>query len=150
MSQSFLDREGVLIVVVALVTLGLLGAGGYYLLNPPESSVTPDPGELPNAATDVTTASSFGTAWRIDTSAVFEYPGQDGWTVLDLLKADHSVMLDSELMLFGTIVLSIDSFEAGPGHYWLYYRDSVRGDRPAAACTTHSAEQIRWVLQKRK
>lgn len=144
MSQSFLDREGLLIVVVAVMVLALLGAGGYYLFNPPASNdssqatgdsfilVTPEP-----------------EPWA-DPSTTFEYAGQDGMTVLGLLKADHSVKLDSELLLFGSIVLSIDSFESGPDYLWVYYKDSIRGDRSPDVCTTLAAERVRWQLQKRK
>jgi hypothetical protein len=81
---------------------------------------------------------------------VISYAGEDGKTVLELLKQDHRVQLDSELLLFGSIVLAIDTFRAGPDDYWIYYRDSLRGDRSPEVCTTHTGETIRWLLRSRK
>jgi hypothetical protein len=149
MAQSFLDREGILIVVVATLVLCLLGAGGYFLFNPPENI---------DAVTPISTSSNAQQAQASltpqdpgpDTSAFFDYSGQDGQTVLELLKADHTVLLDSELLLFGSIVLAIDSLESGQDYFWVYYKDSVRGDRSPDVCTTYTADRVRWQLQKRK
>ncbi len=151
MSQSFLDREGMLIVVVAIMMAALLAAGGYYLFNPVESTDT----QIADHVSNSTPADSAGSVTPepeslLDPSMTFDYAGQDGMTVLGLLKAEHSVTLDSELLLFGSIVIAIDSFESGPGYFWVYYKDSLRGDRSPDVCTTQSDERIRWHLQKRK
>jgi hypothetical protein len=80
----------------------------------------------------------------------FHFAGEDGKTVLELLNRDHTVVLDSELLLFASIVLAIDSFAAASDEYWIFYRDSLRGDRSPEVCTTHHGETIRWVLESRK
>jgi hypothetical protein len=150
MAQSFLDREGVLILVVAVLALILLSAAGYFLWHPPEdgeqgSVRPPEPGPGTDTAVPPTPP--------VRDPATFpevSYAGEDGKTVLELLKQDHQVQLDSELLLFGSIVLAIDTLKAGPGDYWIYYRDSLRGDRSPEVCTTHTGETIRWLLRSRK
>ena len=148
MSQSFLDREGLLILVVAVMMVALLAAGGYYLFNPVESTDT----EHADRESDPASAESemLEPETVVDPSVTFDYAGQDGMTVLGLLNANYAVTLDSELALFGSIVLAIDSFECGPDYFWVYYKDSLRGDRSPDVCTTQSDEQIHWLLQKRK
>jgi hypothetical protein len=140
---GFMDREGIAIVMVAVLVVGLLAAGAYVLWNPPTE----------NPVVDSTTATATGTEVRpvvADSTMEFVYPGEDGRTVLELLKRDHTVALDSELMLFGSIVLQIDSFAASPHQYWIYYRDSLRGDRSPEVCTTVAGESIHWVLTRRR
>lgn len=151
MSQSFLDREGLLIVVVAIMMVALLAAGGYYLFNPVESTDAQNADHVSDSTIAVSAGSvTPGSGSLIDPEVTFDYAGQDGMTVLGLLNAKHSVTLDSELLLFGSIVIAIDSFESGPGYFWVYYKDSLRGDRSPDVCTTQSDERIHWQLQKRK
>jgi hypothetical protein len=140
---GFLDREGLGIVLVAVLVVGLLAAGAYVLWNPPAE----DPG---GDATTGTSAGSDPPLVIADSTMEFLYPGEEGRTVLELLKQDHVVALDSELLLFGSIVLQIDSFSAGPDQYWIYYRDTLRGDRSPEVCTTTAGETIRWVLTRRR
>ena len=140
---GFLDREGIGIVLVAVLVVGLLAAGAYVLWNPPAEG----PGG------DTTTATSTGSVAPpvvADSTMEFLYLGEEGRTVLELLNRDHVVVLDSELLLFGSIVLQIDSFSAGADQYWIYYRDSLRGDRSPEVCTTLAGETIRWVLTRRR
>jgi hypothetical protein len=149
MAQSFLDREGVLVVLVAVLALVLLVAAGYFLWHPPGvgrqgAALPPGPG------TDTTTPPPTPPVQNPAAFPTISYAGEDGRTVLELLKQDHQVQLDSELLLFGSIVLAIDSLRAGPGDYWIYYRDSLRGDRSPEVCTTYTGETIRWLLRSRK
>lgn len=138
---GFMDREGIAIVLVGVLIVGLLAAGAYVLWNPPAEDPPPD-----------TAADTTITVPRVvsDTTLEFRYVGEEGRTVLEQLKQHHEVVLDSELILFGSIVLQIDSFAAGPDQYWIYYRDSLRGDRSPEVCTTAAGEQIRWVLTRRR
>ena len=149
MSTPFLDREGMLIVALAALVLMLMVAGAFVLWESPQDSLS---GVAP--ATPLDTAASGGDVRppRVvsDTGLEFRYPGEDGKTVLELLKGEHEVVLDSELLLFGSIVLAIDSFVVTADQYWIYYRDSTQGDRSPEVCTTYSGETIRWVLRRRK
>ena len=149
MSSPFLDREGMLIVALAALVLILLVAGAFVLWEVPGDS----PSDMtPATPPDTATLSGDVRPPRVvsDTGLEFRYPGEDGKTVLELLKGEHEVVLDSELLLFGSIVLAIDSFVVAADQYWIYYRDSVRGDRSPEVCTTYSGETIRWVLRRRK
>jgi hypothetical protein len=138
-----------LIVALAALVLMLMVAGAFVLWESPQDSLS---GVTP--ATPPDTAASGGDVRppRVvsDTGLEFRYPGEDGKTVLELLKGEHEVVLDSELLLFGSIVLAIDSFVVAADQYWIYYRDSTRGDRSPEVCTTYSGETIRWVLRRRK
>jgi hypothetical protein len=138
---GFMDREGIAIVLVAVLVVGLLAGGAYVLWNPPAENLPP-----------ITTADTTTAVPQVvsDTALEFSYMGEEGRTVLELLKRDHQITLDSELILFGSIVLQIDSFTAGPDQYWIYYRDTLRGDRSPEVCTTAAGEQIRWVLTRRR
>jgi len=140
---GFLDREGIGIVLVAVLVVGLLAAGAYVLWNPPAEG----PG---GGTTTATSTDSVAPPVVTDSTMEFLYLGEEGRTVLELLNRDHAVVLDSELLLFGSIVLQIDSFSAGADQYWIYYRDSLRGDRSPEVCTTLAGETIRWVLTRRR
>ena len=146
MSRTFLDREGLLILILAVAVMALLAAGAFVLWKSPDAPpvVTHDT-KPPPVDGERTSPPPFVS----DTTLEFEYPGQDGRTVLELLNEQHTVRLDSELLLFGSIVLAIDTFAAAPDQYWIYYRDSLRGDRSPEVCTTFAGETIRWVLTRR-
>jgi len=144
MAQLFLDREGMAIILVGILVVVLLGVAAFVLIN--LSGETPVSGEL---APD-TLQEAVNRPLVLDSTLEFRYTGEDGKTVLELLKRDHQVTLDSELLLFGSIVLAIDSFTAAPNEYWIYYRDTVRGDRSPEVCTTLAGETIRWVLKRRR
>lgn len=145
MMGSALDREGLALVVVAVLVVVFLAAGAWFLYHPPppaqSSSQTSPPVDAQPAVSPAT---------RPDVVAEIVYPGRDGSSVLDLLKEEHRVRLDSELLLFGSIVLEIDSLAAASDEYWVFYRDTTRGDRPPEACTTRTGETIRWVLKQRR
>lgn len=136
------DREGLGLALLALLVIVFLAVGGWFLYHPPSDSkpapelkVSPLPGD---SATGRTEPVEIG------------YEGRDGATVLELLKEHHTVRLDSELALFGAIVLDIDSTSAGPNEFWIFYRGTERGDRPPDECTTRTGEYIRWVLLERR
>ena len=145
MAQRFLDREGGLIILLGLLVLVFLAAAGYVLWNPPDRAPGP-PGAADSTLAD--SSAAHAAASRGPREVVLA--GQDGRTVLELLEAEHRVVLDSELLLFGSIVLAIDDVRAEPDEFWLYYRDSVPGDRPPETCTTANGETIRWVLHARR
>lgn len=140
-----LDRESLALAGVAALALVLLALGGWFLYHPPgpvdPSSavpVQPVPEEPQPAASP-----------RVEPRE-FSYSGRDGATVLELLNESHRVRLDTELLLFGSIVLEIDSVTAQPDEFWVFYRDSTRGDRSPERCTTRTGEVIRWVLTERR
>lgn len=147
MAQRFLDREGILIVLLSGLSLAFLVAAGISLWNPPaEEAVAaiPDGTEQQAAPVkDTVTQPPFQPA-------EFVLEGEDGVSVLDLLKRDHKVMLDSELMIFGSIVLAIDSVMAQPDEVWVYYQDSIPGSTSPDLCITSTGETIRWVLKRRR
>lgn len=134
------DRETLGLTFLALLVIVLLAAGAWFLYHPPTTA--PEP--LAQAPTE-----SRDTAKAPVGPTEITYPGRDGATVLELLKEQHTVKLDTELALFGAIVLKIDQVEAGPEEFWIFYRDSQRGDRPPDVCTTFTGESIRWALLKR-
>jgi len=152
MAQRFLDREGILIVLLAVLSLAFLVSAGIFLWNPPREEPVVS---IPETATEPTPTAPPTT---VDTTpsvppgirAEIAYPGEEGVSVLDLLKRDHTVKLDSELLLFGSIVLAIDGIEAKSDEVWLFYRDSIPGDRSPDVCITHDDEDIRWVLKHRR
>jgi hypothetical protein len=144
--STLLDRENLALVVVAALVVVFLAAGAWFLYHPPlppTSAVTQPVSTPPVQSTTAATVGSNGAREVL-------YGGQDGATVLDLLKQDHRVRLDTELLLFGSIVLEIDSVAAKPDEYWVFYRDTTRGDRSPEACTTRTGETIRWVLKQRR
>ena len=144
--MTSLDREGLAIGVVAVLVVALLAAGAYVLFETP----APADGSLDVAFDTSRTARPPPAPAVSDSTLEFAYPGEEGRTVLELLKREHEVRLDSELMLFGSIVLAIDTFVATQNQYWIYYRDSVRGDRSPEVCTTVTGETIHWVLTQRR
>ena len=143
--SALFDREGLGLLAVAATVVVLLVVGAWFLYHPPAStpptanSGSKEPPQLVTSIPD-----------RSGKPSEISYPGQDGATVLDLLKAEHQVRLDSELMLFGSIVLQIDSQTARPDEFWAFYRDSLRGDKSPERCTTHTGETIHWVLRQRR
>ena len=147
MSRTFFDAEGVLIIALAVLVLLLLVAGAFFLIDAPGTD--PD-GQTVTQPVDTTPQTQRPPPLVSDSTLEFIYPGQDGRTVLDLLEQRHAVTLDSELLLFGAIVIAIDSFPSGPDQFWIYYRDSAEGDRSPDVCTTYPGETIRWVLRRRK
>ena len=144
MMSSVLDREGLALLVVAgLVVVFRLRAPGFFTIPAAHAEHLPafdalirGPWSPPRRGRMLWRRSSMRAA--------------TGSSVLDLLKEDHRVRLDSELLLFGSIVLEIDSLVAAPDEYWVFYRDTTRGDRPPEACTTRTGETIRWVLKQRR
>jgi hypothetical protein len=152
MTGRFLDREGALILGLGLLALTFLALGGYFLFNPPGQPQVERPGYGP-IQDSLNASPAYLSA---DTPAAVRAPreltmaGEDGWTVLDLLAQTHTVVVDTELLLFGSIVLAIDSVHAESDEYWIYYRDTIPGDRPPEACTTRTGETIRWVLKRRR
>ena len=137
-----LRRRWVVLALLALLVIVFLAVGGWFLYHPPAEE--PSSPEL-----DVTPRSGDTSAPGSGPTEV-SYAGRDGATVLELLKERHRVRLDSELALFGAIVLEIDSLAAGPSQFWIFYRDSLRGDRPPDECSTRTGEWIRWVLLERR
>jgi len=152
MTGRFLDREGALILGLGLLALTFLALGGYFLFNPPGQPQVVEPGASPVrdrfAAPPAYVPAD--TPMAIRAPRELTMAGEDGRTVLDLLTETHTVVVDTELLLFGSIVLAIDSVHAESDEYWIYYRDTIPGDRPPEACTTHAGETIRWVLKRRR
>jgi hypothetical protein len=148
MPQRFLDREGILIVSLAGLSMILIVAAGVFLWAPPGGDLRAGSDSAGREEAMPSTASSQSVDH--EDVAVIEYPGEAGSTVLDLLKREHAIALDTELLLFGSIVLTIDSFTAGPNELWTFYRDGIPGDRSPDECTTFTGETIRWVLRSRK
>ena len=152
MTGRFLDKEGALILSLGVLALVFLVLGGYFLFNPPAEppgvpAVIDRGDDSPTVSPPVDPAD---TPMAIRAPREVVMVGQDGRTVLDLLSESHTVAVDTELLLFGSIVLAIDSVQAESGEYWIYYRDTIPGDRPPEACTTRSGETIRWVLKQRR
>lgn len=148
MPQKFLDREGLLIVSLAGLSVILLVAAAVALWIPPGGS-----GDAPSETAPRRQPQPISADHPVvdrDAIAVIEYAGEAGATVLDLLKREHTVAIDTELLLFGSIVLTVDSLTAAPNELWTYYRDGVPGDRSPDECTTFTGETIRWVLKARK
>ena len=140
--SALLDKEGLGLALLALLVIVFLAVGGWFLYHPPAD---PAPSPSLNVTPLPEQSSNPGSG-----PAEVSYPGRDGATVLELLKERHTVLLDSELALFGAIVLQIDGQAALPNQFWIYYRDSLRGDRSPDECTTRTGESIRWVLNERR
>lgn len=147
MAQRFLDREGILIVLLSGLSLTFLVAAGITLWNPPADDAVPN---IPTRVDSTPAEPVVDTTPASFQPTEFVLTGEAGTSVLDLLKRDHEVMLDSELLIFGSIVLAIDSVEAQPDEVWVYFRDTIPGNRSPEACTTLSGETIRWVLKQRR
>jgi hypothetical protein len=154
MAARFLDREGLFIIALGGVALVTLVLAGYFLFNPPQ--VRPPSGNdsggaaHPESTAVAIVAPANDSLARPHESHEVLVPGKDGHTVLELLEAEHQVQIDTELLVFGSIILAIDSIRAAPDEYWVYYRDSMPGDRPPEACTTSTGETIRWELKRRR
>lgn len=152
MTGRFLDREGALILGLGLVALLFLALAGYFLFNPPAEppTVSEDSDRTKDSLTMLPEGSSADSTSVLQPAREIILAGQDGRTVLDLLSEGHSVVVDTELLLFGSIVLAIDSLRANGDEFWMYYRDTIPGDRPPEACTTATGETVRWVLKRRR
>lgn len=70
------------------------------------------------------------------------YEGQNGQSVLDLLKRDHQVeTIDSS---FGVFVKSIDGITQTDNAFWIYYIDGQPGDVAVDKATTQAGQMITW------
>lgn len=111
-------RQILSVVVILLVLIGL-GAGSSYLAeNSPKASTVRK---------------------SVDT---ISYQGQDGKSVLDILKETHQVeTVDTD---FGVFVKTIDGVTQTDNSVWLYYINGEPGIEGANAAKTTNGQTIEW------
>lgn len=75
---------------------------------------------------------------------VISYAGEDGKTVLELLKQKAKVK--TETFSFGELVVEINGVRSGNGYNFLYYVNGGTVKTGAANYVTKAGEKIEWKL----
>jgi len=75
---------------------------------------------------------------------VISYAGEDGKTVLELLKQKAKVK--TETFSFGELVVEINGVRSGNGYNFLYYVNGGTVKTGAANYATKAGEKIEWKL----
>jgi hypothetical protein len=89
---------------------------------------------------------------RVDSQPVsgfIRYPGQDGRTALDILKANHNVVVE-DFGGVGEFVKAIDGVVPDSSHFWAFYVDGQQAQVGADTYQTKSSETIEWKLEEIK
>jgi hypothetical protein len=74
------------------------------------------------------------------------YAGEDGKTVLDLLR-EHAELVVTEGLGDEVLVTAINGIEGGvEGRYWLYYVNEEAGLISASRMTTVEGDSIEWLF----
>ena len=119
MNQS--ARQGIVILVVLAALIGIGMVSGRYAQ------------KLPSPAQK---------ALGIKTTKVISLRGQDGKTVLELLKEKHQVeTTDSE---YGVVVTSIDGTKQTDSAIWIYYIDGTPMGESADKATTKTGQSVEY------
>ena len=85
---------------------------------------------------------------QVPTTSI-QYPGVEGKTALELLKASHSVET-KEFAGVGEYVVSIDGLAPDAKHFWAFYVNGQQAQLGAGAYATKSSEVIEWKLEEIK
>lgn len=118
--MNAVPRQWVTTLVILLVLVGLGAAAGKFAQD---------------------TAPSANTVQQ--TPETITYQGQDGKTVLELLKATHQVETIDQGSA-GTYIKSIDGVAQSGNSYWLYYVDGQIGEVGVDKATTTNGQIIQW------
>ena len=74
------------------------------------------------------------------------YPGQDGKTALELLKANHRV--DTKHYSYGDMVTGIDGITPDSSHFWAFYINDQISQVGASSYVTKSSDTIKWQIDE--
>src|SRR6266540_646303 len=114
-------RQGIITAIFLVILFGIGYGTSYYAA------------KLPSPAQK---------ALGITTRKVLSYKGQDGKTVLELLKASHKVdVKDSQ---YGAVVSSIDDTPQTDTTIWVYYIDGIPAQEAADKAMTKNGQTIEW------
>lgn len=152
------NSDNSLKIVFGLVVVVLVGAGLFMFLPDllPTDTQQDQENTAPITGTETAPEAETGTEVETETEAETETPdtssetasisyfGEDGMTVLELLKeyADDVVTQDSSL---GEYVDSINGIVGGTGgKYWLFYVNGEAATEGAATYQTRNTDIIEW------
>jgi hypothetical protein len=114
-------RQGLTIAIILVLLCGISIAASRYAQ------------KLPSPAQK---------ALGIKTTKVISYKGEEGKTVLEILKRDHKVdVSESE---YGVVVHSIDGTAQTDSAIWVYYVDGTPAAESADKAVTKNSQTIEW------
>jgi hypothetical protein len=122
-------------IVIAVVIL-LLGVAYGFLSNKADAPTTDTNAQQSESAAEQQVPATF-----------VRYPGQDGRTALDLLKASHRVETQS-FGDMGEFVQAIDGLASDGSHFWAFYLNGSQATVGAGSYVTKSSDSIEWRLEK--
>lgn len=109
---------------LAIVILAVLGVGAAEL----SQRLTPK-ADTPTINSQATTQ--------------FSQTGQDGKTVLEILRQDHKIETVDQGSL-GVYITAIDGKAVGPDGFWIFYIDKKLGDMSVDKTYTTNTQTIEW------
>lgn len=115
-------------LIIAVIVAAVIGFGAWWYAT---NQTAPAANQNVNAATSNTNAAA-----QLPTS--ISYQGQDGKTVLDLLKENHEVVESSGF------VQGIDGRIGSSTAYWLWYLNGQEGLVGAKDYVTKNGDTIEW------
>jgi len=77
-----------------------------------------------------------------DFVTVIQYPGQDGQSALELLRADHRVEASEQ-----GFVTAINGVKPGNKQFWAFYVNGKQAEVGAKDYQTKTSETIEWKLE---
>lgn len=124
-------------MLFVIVAAAILVMAGLKLAQKSNDSAKPNTGPSSNqAATDSNEQKK---------TEYLSYQGEDGKTVLELLKSQAEIETKSSSL--GDYVVSINGNDGGGSKYWLFYVDGKESTVGAGAYVTKTGENIEWKLQ---
>ncbi len=122
-----MKRQSILLTVLGIV---IVGAGIWWFTNYPISFRPQSAGDQATVNENVNAGPTLPTT--------ISYTGEDGATVLELLKRNHEVIESSGF------VEGIDGRVGSSNNYWLWYVNGQEGPVGAAEYKTKAGETIEW------
>lgn len=136
-----------IIILVGIVVIAIT-AGGIWVRR-----IWHKPAATQSAATKTSTTNTTPTSeptsptanTEVPSHAALVYQGQEGKTVLELLKTYAKIETKSSSP--GEYVTSINGNDGGGKWHWLFYVNGKAADIGAGAYVTHDSDKIEWKLQ---
>lgn len=122
-------------IVIAVIILGL-GVAYGFLSNKADAPTT-----------ETNPQQSASTQSQQVPAALVRYPGEEGRTAMDLLKANYRVDTES-FGDMGEMVKAIDGVEPDSSHFWSFYINGSQATVGASTYVTKPADNIEWKLEK--
>jgi hypothetical protein len=145
--MNYFKRLETIVIGVIILVLGV----AFGLLNDkPQPSTNTNSNPVTTNSTNEEQGSTAGVAIQNKTFPdSISYPGVEGKTAMELLKASHVV----ETQNFGGVgefVNSIDGVTPDTSHFWSFYINGQQSQIGADTYITKSSEIIEWVLEEIK